>query len=346
MQAIDETKFSPLAIEFLDVEKAYALPKGSSFSALKKLSLSIRKGEFFGLLGHNGAGKTTAINILSGVTKATGGSARVLGFDIEKESSVTKRLLGVVPQEIVADSFFSLTQMLNIQSKLSGVVPDREWMNFLLEKLALSEHRSKTSRELSGGMKRRMMIARALIHKPQVLVLDEPTAGVDVGLRHQMWEFIQELNQLGITIVLTTHYLEEAEQFCDRIAILSAGQLLTLKENKELMELGGKPKVIFFLEHSNIPAKFAVEGQNQEFKEALTRHGLQVQMKKSSLGLYEEFRLECSFDESSPQTLPAACAKLQAMATEFGLQPLEMQVKKPNLEEVFLKLTNHSSSQS
>lgn len=199
------------ALEFKNVSKSYCLPHGGSFAALKSFNLAIPKGEFFGLLGHNGAGKTTAINILAGVNKPSSGDIVVHGKSVIADPELTKRIVGVVQQELLVDSFFPLTTMLSIQSKLYGVVPDLDWIEFLLEKLQLKEHRKKTTRELSGGMKRRMMIARALVHKPSVLVLDEPTAGVDVQLRRSMWEFIQELHETGLTIILTTHYLEEAE---------------------------------------------------------------------------------------------------------------------------------------
>jgi len=169
-----------ISIEFVNVSKIYKLPKGEHFEALKPLNLSIYKGECFGLLGHNGAGKTTILSLLAGINSPTTGDVFVEGLSVTDKTSETKRMLGVVQQELIADTFFNLPTMLSIQSKLSGVKPDKEWISFLLEKLLLTDHIKKTTRELSGGMKRRMMIARALVHKPRILVLDEPTAGVDI----------------------------------------------------------------------------------------------------------------------------------------------------------------------
>lgn len=320
----------PAAIEFVKARKVYDT-QGRPFEALKPLSLRIEQGEFFGLLGHNGAGKTTAINMLCGVVRPTEGSASVIGIDVQKDSKKAKRYLGVVPQEIYADSFFPLTTMLNIQSKLSGVKPDQEWIHFLLTKLALTEHTKKTTRELSGGMKRRMMIARALVHKPQIIVLDEPTAGVDVELRHSMWEFIGELHRMGLTIVLTTHYLEEAEQFCSRLAILKQGEMITVKTNRELLDLGGKPRLVIEAEgFSEQVANLLRSEHATEMKE------LGIRLGSNSQGRWE---LSGDFDNRSTESFAKASTTLCSFANKHGIKVTRLETQEASLEEVFLKLT-------
>lgn len=311
------------AIEFIQAEKVYDT-KGNRVHALKPLNLTIKKGEFFGLLGHNGAGKTTSINLLAGITDLTSGHIRINGLDIKEHTATCKRLLGIVPQEIYADSFFPLMTMLRIQSKLSGVQPDKEWIDFLLNQLALTQHTKKTSRELSGGMKRRMMIARALVHKPQIVVLDEPTAGVDVELRHSMWEFVNALHGLGLTIILTTHYLEEAEKFCQRLAILKQGELITLKTNRELLSLGNSPKL-----------KVAVSSElfNPEWESELA--ALQIESQRNG----EDLELLVDYDDSDSSTFLAASQKIYEFLNSHQLKILRIETERPNLENVFLKLT-------
>lgn len=316
------------AIEYIQATKTYDKQKQPS---LHPLNLRIDRGDFFGLLGHNGAGKTTAINMLCGVVDPSGGEVRVLDLDVTKHPKESKRYLGVVPQEIYADSFFNLELMLRIQSKLSGVKPDAEWIAFLLDRLALKNHAKKTTRELSGGMKRRMMIARALVHKPKIIVLDEPTAGVDVELRHSMWEFIRELHSLGNTIVLTTHYLEEAEQFCNRIAILKAGRLVTLKKSHELLELGNKPKILFFLHKSAIGSKNELE--------ALVKTNDALDVECGEMGPEKQCYVACHFDASQPESLVAATSRLEKIVAAHALKVTHVSTEEPTLEQVFLKLT-------
>ena len=326
------------AIEFIQAEKTYD-SKSGKFQALKPLTLSIRRGEFFGLLGPNGAGKTTAINLLCGVNQLTSGKIKILGHDTVQESNTCKGLIGVVAQELQADSFFELDLMLRIQSKLSGVKPDKEWLDYLLVSLALQDHRHKTTRELSGGMKRRMMIARALAHKPQVIVLDEPTAGVDVELRHSMWEFVGQLHKLGLTIVLTTHYLEEAEQFCERLAIIKQGQLLTVKSNRELLVLGGKPKMEFEisadLNNVELHARLA-----QVFAEAGFEFLPMAQEAEPVLGTPKAlFLASTSFDKSSPESVATACSRVHTLSGQLKFDVAHMKLAQASLEDVFLKLT-------
>ncbi len=227
------------AISFQSVSKAYAAsrgPKGATFLALDDVSFDIEEGEFFGLLGPNGAGKTTLISILAGLTRAGQGRVKVLGHDVQTEYTQARRLLGVVPQELVFDPFFNVREALRIQSGYFGVKNNDAWIDELLESLGLADKANANMRQLSGGMKRRVLVAQALVHKPPVIVLDEPTAGVDVELRQTLWQFIARLNREGHTVLLTTHYLEEAEALCGRIAMLKTGKVVALERTSELLK--------------------------------------------------------------------------------------------------------------
>ena len=223
------------AISFQSVSKTYATPKGS-LQALDHVSFDIQDGEFFGLLGPNGAGKTTLISVLAGLARATSGKVLVQGRDVRADFSVARRLLGVVPQELVFDPFFSVREALQIQSGYFGVKNNGAWIDELLDGLGLADKANANMRQLSGGMKRRVLVAQALVHKPPVIVLDEPTAGVDVELRQTLWQFIARLNKQGHTVLLTTHYLEEAEALCGRIAMLKAGRVVALDTTSELLK--------------------------------------------------------------------------------------------------------------
>jgi len=209
-----------------------------SVQALKGIDLEIEQGEFFGLLGPNGAGKSTLINALAGLTRPTSGSIKVMGNDVITNYLEARRRLGVVPQEVVFDPFFSVREALIFQSGYFGLTKNDLWVDELLDTLKLTEKADANMRALSGGMKRRVLIAQALVHKPPVVVLDEPTAGVDVELRKSLWRFVKTLHKSGHTIVLTTHYLEEAEALCDRIGIIDHGELITLESKQELMRRG------------------------------------------------------------------------------------------------------------
>ena len=206
--------------------------------ALKGIDFTIERGEFFGLLGQNGAGKSTLINIVAGLTRFDAGRVTVLGRDVVTEYRHTRRLIGVVPQELTFDPFFNVREVLRIQSGYFGLYANDAWIDELLTALMLNEKADTNMRALSGGMKRRVMIAQALVHRPEVVVLDEPTAGVDVQLRKSLWTFINKLHREGHTIVLTTHYLEEAEALCERIAILKRGELAALDTKRALMARG------------------------------------------------------------------------------------------------------------
>jgi len=218
------------AIEVEQVTRCYG-----TLRALDAVTLTIERGEFFGLLGPNGAGKTTLIHILAGLTLATSGRARVMGHDVVGAYREARRALGVVPQELVFDPFFTVREALDFQSGYFGLRHNRDWIEEVMRHLDLTGKAETNMRALSGGMKRRVMVAQALVHKPPVIVLDEPTAGVDVELRQALWKFIRSLNQDGHTIVLTTHYLEEAEALCGRIAMLKQGHIVALDTTQNLL---------------------------------------------------------------------------------------------------------------
>ena len=217
------------------VEAVAIARRFGAVQALAGVDLVVREGEFFGLLGPNGAGKTTLISILAGLTRADRGTARILGHDVVTDYRAARRALGVVPQELVFDPFFTVRETLRIQSGYFGLRRNDAWIDELLHHLDLATKADANMRSLSGGMKRRVLVGQALVHKPPVIVLDEPTAGVDVELRQTLWAFIRKLNRDGHTIILTTHYLEEAEALCGRIAMLKAGRIVALDTTQNLL---------------------------------------------------------------------------------------------------------------
>lgn len=245
---------SSAAIRFDHVSKVYPAA-GSPLRALEDVSLTIDAGEFFGLLGPNGAGKTTMISILAGLARATSGQVTVHGHDVVTEFARARRLLGVVPQELVFDPFFTVRETLRIQSGYFGVSARNGWIDEVLDSLGLADKADANMRQLSGGMKRRVLIAQALVHRPPVIVLDEPTAGVDVELRQTMWQFISRLNRQGHTILLTTHYLEEAEALCHRIGMLKGGRIVALDRTSALLAGTASTVLNFKLESGELPAK-------------------------------------------------------------------------------------------
>ena len=247
------------AISFKSVSKTYPTKRGQSGTAIKALddvSFDIQRGEFFGLLGPNGAGKTSLISILAGLSRASSGSVTVHGYDVLSDYAAARRTLGVVPQELVFDPFFSVREALRIQSGYFGIKNNDAWIDELLASLGLADKADANMRQLSGGMKRRVLVAQALVHKPQVIVLDEPTAGVDVELRQTLWQFIAKLNKQGSTVLLTTHYLEEAEALCSRIAMLKQGRVVALAQTSELLKAASS-NVLRFKIDSELPAALA-----------------------------------------------------------------------------------------
>jgi ABC-2 type transport system ATP-binding protein len=293
------------AIEIAQLEKRYP-----TTHALRGVSLVVERGEFFGLLGPNGAGKTTLISILAGLARPTGGYARVLGYDVVTDYRNARRKLGVVPQEIVFDPFFSVRETLSIQSGYFGLRNNEAWIDELLASLHLADKADANMRQLSGGMKRRVLVAQALVHRPPVIVLDEPTAGVDVELRQTLWQFIRELNRQGHTIILTTHYLEEAETLCGRVAMLKQGQIVALDSTKNLLaRFSEKYLKVTLGEGALLP------------RELLPRVSASTRQ-EYILALHDYFEVE----------------KVVSALRGAGVAIQELEILQPDLEEAFVKI--------
>ncbi len=292
------------AIEVIDVTKRYG-----DLQALAGVSLNVAPGEFFGLLGPNGAGKTTLISILAGLTRASSGVARIMGHDVSADYRAARRALGVVPQELVFDPFFTVRETLNIQSGYFGLRDNRAWIDEVIDNLDLGDKADTNMRALSGGMKRRVLVAQALVHKPPVIVLDEPTAGVDVELRQALWRFIRRLNRDGHTVVLTTHYLEEAEALCSRIAMLKQGRIVALDRTENLLRL-----------HSGCYVELRLTGPLPVPLEPLVAERREDGAIRLALKEYGEVE-----------------AVMTALRTaHIGVQ--EMEIMQPDLEEVFVQI--------
>jgi ABC-2 type transport system ATP-binding protein len=298
------------AIVFKNVRKNY-----KQLKAVDGISLSIEQGEFFGLLGPNGAGKSTLINMMAGLVKPTGGSISVMGFDVNKEYQEARHSVGIVPQELVFDPFFNVREMLRFQAGYFGKDKSNDkWVDEVIERLDLTDKSSTNMRALSGGMKRRALIAQALVHRPPVIVLDEPTAGVDVELRQKLWGFIKELNNEGHTIVLTTHYLEEAETLCNRVAMMKSGKIVALDSTKNLLKEFSLKNLKVRLQKNNIK-KIAALLKGTTFEQE---------------GDWCTFKLKKVSDASS------IIEKLNALK----IQILDLQLIESDLENIFLKLTS------
>ena len=292
------------AISFQSVSKTYSTARGS-FQALDGVSFDIEEGEFFGLLGPNGAGKTTLISILAGLVRASAGRVLVHGHDVQQAYAIARRQLGVVPQELVFDPFFTVREALRIQSGYFGVKNNDAWIDELLSSLGLADKAGSNMRQLSGGMKRRVLVAQALVHRPPVIVLDEPTAGVDVELRQTLWQFIARLNREGHTVLLTTHYLEEAEALCSRIAMLKSGKVVALERTSDLLHAASTNVLRFKLDGA-LPREF-------EGKARVT--GRIVQLPAHDAHEIEEHL---------------------AVIRRAGLRVEDVEIRKPDLEDVFL----------
>ena len=236
------------------LNKVYNGKKNKSINALNNLNLEVKQGEIFGLLGPNGAGKTTFINILGGTVIKTSGEVNVWGFDLDKQPRQIRASVGIVPQEVNLDPFFSPRKSLELQAGLYGIKKKDRITDDVLKLVSLEKNANSYARSLSGGMKRRLLVAKALVHQPPIIILDEPTAGVDVELRKNLWKNVKSLNNLGVTIILTTHYLEEAEKMCDRIGILNRGNLVALDSTKNLLNRIQRKKITFKL-NKNIEIK-------------------------------------------------------------------------------------------
>lgn len=301
---------SQAAVTCEGVIKHYpAKGKASEVKALNGVDLRIEPGEFFALLGPNGAGKTTLISALAGLTKPNAGRLTVMGNDVQRDYRAARRSVGIVPQEVVFDPFFSVRETLRIQSGYFGIRNNDAWIDELLEKLALANKADANMRALSGGMKRRVMVAQALVHRPPVIVLDEPTAGVDVELRQTLWAFIRELNAAGHTILLTTHYLEEAQQLCNRIAMLKAGKVVALDTTERLLNAFSDRLLKIKLAHGTLPPSLAHRAQAK----AGGLWHLQIHDTAEIDGVLGELRAS-------------------------GATLANLEVTEPDLEEVFLKI--------
>jgi ABC-2 type transport system ATP-binding protein len=298
------------------VETVALVKRYSKVEALGGVSLAIEPGEIFALLGPNGAGKTTWISIVCGLSHATSGTARVLGHDVVRDALAARRVVGLVPQEVNFDPFFTPREVLRFQMGYFGVPPSEARIDELLRALALSDKADVTSRELSGGMRRRLLIAKALVHRPRVAFLDEPTAGVDIALRRDLWTYVRKLRAEGTTIVLTTHYLEEAEELADRIAVIDHGRLITVDTPAALLRRHGRKQALFTL-----AAPLAAE-----LPERLRALGALVDPTRTTVS--------CPLPEGDASEVLAAMAALDARV-------VDLRTDQPSLEQVFLALTGH-----
>lgn len=299
-------------IEIKDLYKTYS----TGFKALQKINLEINAGEIFALLGPNGAGKTTLINTICGTVNPSGGTVKVAGFDIIRDYRAARAKIGLVPQELTHDMFEKVKNTVALSRGLFGKAPSPEFVEKTLKSLSLWDKRESKIMTLSGGMKRRVMIAKALSHEPDILFLDEPTAGVDVALRRDMWEVVRDLRKNGVTIILTTHYIEEAQEMADRIGVINRGEIVVVEEKVALMKKLGKKQLTLNLTAplSALPAGVRSEALS------LTANGTQI--------VY-------TFDARAEQT---GIAELIKKLSEFGIDFKDLQTKESTLEEIFVNL--------
>jgi len=307
------------AIEVRGLTKTYARSaKTAPMQALKGIDLDVPAGSIFGLLGPNGAGKSTFINILAGLVIKSTGSVKIWGFDQDVNPRQSRAAIGVVPQELNLDAFFTPAQALDVQAGLYGVPKAERRTMEILTRVGLADKANAYARSLSGGMQRRMLVAKAMVHRPAVLVLDEPTAGVDIELRQMLWGYVRELNEAGTTIILTTHYLEEAEEMCDRIAIVNHGEIVACDDTSAL--LGRLDAKTLLLRLEDIPDTTPVID------------GVRTEMREPNL-------LAVSYSRTA-RTAPDLIAQVQSM----GQQIVDITTEEPHLEEVFLALTSSTNA--
>ena len=304
------------AIRIDDLCKTYAASGGEAKRALDGVSFDVPRGQIFGLLGPNGAGKSTLINILAGLVMKSSGKVDIWGFDIDEHPRNAKRAIGIVPQEIIFDPFFTPRETLEIQAGLYGVPKVDRHSDALLAAMHLTDKANAYSRTLSGGMKRRLLVAKAMVHSPPILVLDEPTAGVDVELRRQLWDYVRQLNGQGVTIVLTTHYLEEAEELCDRIAIINHGKVIANEPTRELVSKAQEKAVVvtFDSDIAKVPTNACFE----------------------NIELIDERTLEIKYRKDR-----ANAGQVLSALTGAGLGIVDVSTRDPDLEDVFLSLTRN-----
>jgi ABC-2 type transport system ATP-binding protein len=303
------------AISIDNLQKTYAGGK----KALHGVSLDVPRGKIFGLLGPNGAGKSTMINILAGLVNKTGGTASIWGFDIDKHPRNAKASIGIVPQEILFDPFFTPAETLEIQAGLYGVPKGQRRTMELLRAVHLEDKAQAYSRTLSGGMKRRLLVAKAMVHSPPILVLDEPTAGVDIELRQQLWEYVRGLNAEGVTVVLTTHYLEEAEQLCDRIAIINHGRLIANEETRTLVGMAQEKAV-----------EVVVDRDITHVPDAPCFDRIEIVRDRTLAITYRKDRVNAG--------------EVLAALQRDGLGIIDVSTREADLEDVFLNLTRASNA--
>ena len=305
------------ALTVENLTKIYSSPKTKKHNkALNELSFEVRQGEVFGLLGPNGAGKTTFLSILGGTVIKTSGKVNVWGFDLDQNPRQVRASVGIVPQEVNLDAFFSPKKLLELQAGLYGITKENRITDLILNMVSLEDKANAYSRSLSGGMKRRLLIAKAMVHQPPILILDEPTAGVDVELRNKLWENVKALNKEGVTIILTTHYFIEAQEMCDRIAIIDKGNLVALDTTEKLLERIKTKKIKFKVKNMELNKNLIMKNIN--FK---------INSKNSILVTYEKNSTD--FEEII-NYLNKNNVKIEDISTEDG-----------DLEDVFVKLTKH-----
>ena len=302
------------AIEISNLKKIYDYKKPNAFEALKGINLNIPKKSIFGLLGSNGAGKSTLINIIAGLVIKTEGNVKVWGNDIDINERNAKLSIGVVPQELILDPFFTPRETLEYQSGYYGVPKSENCVEEILETVGLTDKADAYARSLSGGMRRRLMIGKAMVHRPPILILDEPTAGVDVGLRQSLWKEIRKLNDAGVTIILTTHYLEEAEVMCDSLAIVNKGQIVAEGQTSKMLSKLDKKELIILLENDDA--------------EKIKLDGINITLINKSL-------LKVSFKPSEINE-----GEIIEKIYKSGAKIKTINSKEPDLEELFLELTN------
>lgn len=321
-RAIQLTSLPEFAIEADGLGKSYAPSRRQgAHRALDDVTLRIPRGSFFGLLGPNGAGKSTFINILAGLVTKTDGTAKIWGHDIEADMRDARRAIGIVPQELNIDPFFTPREMLDLQAGMYGVPKAYRRTDEILDAIGLTDKADAYARTLSGGMRRRLLVGKAMVHSPQVLVLDEPTAGVDIELRRQLWDYVRELNQQGTTVLLTTHYLEEAEELCDTIAIINHGKLITCEPTKDLLkQLDAKTLTVTVdRDLETVPAPLAAC---------------------------------CSAELNGPRDLifhyppsRVTSGKILAAVADAGLTVVEVGTQETELEDIFLSLTRSDDAE-
>lgn len=302
------------AIEISDLKKIYNYKKPNAFEALKGINLNIPKKSIFGLLGPNGAGKSTLINIIAGLVLKTEGNVKVWGNDIDINERNAKLAIGVVPQELILDPFFTPRETLEYQSGYYGVPKSENCVEEILETIGLTDKADAYPRSLSGGMRRRLMIGKAMVHRPPILILDEPTAGVDVALRQSLWKEVKKLNEAGVTIILTTHYLEEAEAMCDSLAIVNKGKIVVEGQTSVMLNKLDKKELIILLENDDAD-KIKLKGINITI---INKNLLKISFKPSEIN--EGEIIEKIYNSG---------AKIKTINS-----------KEPDLEELFLELTN------